>query len=91
MGKRDFSRHARDRIRERGVGFGFVRKVVSGKVRSVRLNADRPDRVILTARDFIGRFWSVICDIECTEVITVRWAHKKEMRYYEKKYKAHKS
>jgi len=91
MGKRDFSRHARDRIRERGASFGFVRKVVSGKVRSVRLGADRPNRVILTARDFIGRYWSVICNIQCTKAITVRRAHEKEIECYEKKYKAHKS
>jgi len=91
MGKKDISGHASNRIVERGASFGFVRKVVSGKVKSVWLSANRPDRVILTARDFIGRYWSVICDIECTKAITARRARKKERRCYEKKYKAHKS
>jgi uncharacterized DUF497 family protein len=89
--RKRLSKHARDRIKERGLSFGFVRKVVSGKVKSVRLSANRPDRVILTARDFLGRYWSVICNIQCTKAVTARWAHKKEIKCYEKKFKAHKS
>jgi uncharacterized DUF497 family protein len=86
----EISQHARKRIRERGASIGFVRKVVSGEVRRSKMSADRPGRVILTARDFLWRYWSVICNIQCTEVITVRRAHKKEIRNYENRRKTNK-
>jgi uncharacterized DUF497 family protein len=84
MGKR-ISRHASERIRKRGASFGFVNKVVRGEVRRSRMPANRPDRIILTARDDLsGRYWSVVCNIECTKAITVHKAKKKEIRNYEK-------
>ena len=83
MGKM-FSKHASERIDERWASFGFVRKVVRGEVRRSRMPANRPDRVILTARDLSGRYWSVVCNIECTKAITVYKAKKKEIRNYEK-------
>jgi len=84
MGKR-ISFHASKRIEERGASFGFVNKVVRGEVRRSRMPANRPDRIILTARDDLsGRYWSVVCNIECTRAITVYKAKKKEIRNYEK-------
>ena len=83
MGKR-ISFHASKRIRKRGASFGFVNKVVRGEVRRSKMAADRPSRIILTARDLSGHYWSVICNIECTRAITVREANKREIRNYEK-------
>ena len=83
MGKR-ISFHASERIDERGASFGFVNKVVKGEVWRSKMPANRPDRVILTARDVLGRYWSVVCNIECTRAITVYRAQKKEIRNYEK-------
>ena len=83
MGKR-ISFHASERIDERGASFGFVRKVVRGEVRRSKMPANRPDRIILTARDLSGRYWSVVCNIECTRAITVYKASRKEIRNYEK-------
>ena len=83
MGKR-ISFHASKRIEERRASFGFVKKVVRGEVRRSKMPANRPDRVILTARDVLGRYWSVVCNIECTRAITVYRAKKKEIRNYEK-------
>ena len=90
MGKRDISKHAHDRIKERGLSFGFVRDVVSGRVRSVRLSTKRPNCIILTALGNKNIAWSIIYDTKRNKVITVRWAHEKEKRCYEKKYKTHK-
>ena len=83
MGKR-ISFHASERIDERGASFGFVRKVVRGEVRRSKMPANRPDRVILTARDVSGRYWSVICNIESMKAVTVRRASRKEIKNYEK-------
>jgi len=84
MGKK-LSKHARKRIMKRGASFGFVRKVVTGEVRRSKMAADRPSRIILTARDDLsGRYWSVVCNIQCTKAITVREANKREIRNYEK-------
>ena len=88
MGKR-ISFHASERIEERRASFGFVRKVVTGKVRRSRMAADRPSRIILTARDLSGRYWSVICNIEDMKAVTVRWASRKEIRNYEKSFRVH--
>ena len=88
MGKR-ISFHASERIEERRASFGFVRKVVKGEVRRSRMPANRPDRIILTARDLSGRYWSVICNIECTKAITVYRAGRKEIRNYEKSFRVH--
>ena len=82
MGKR-ISFHASERIKKRGASFGFVNKVVRGEIRRSRMPADRPDRIILTACDLSGRYWSVICNIECTKAITVREANKREIKNYE--------
>ena len=84
-----FSDHAKRRIRERGVSYEFVEKVVSGEEYSVRRRASRPDRVILVAKDDKNVIWSVISDIECTAVITVRKANKTERKDYGKKSKTH--
>ena len=89
MGKM-FSRHACRRVGERWASFGFVRKVVKGEIRRSRMAADRPSRIILTACDLWGRYWSVICNIECTRAITVRRADRKEIRNYEKSFRVHK-
>jgi len=84
MGKR-ISFHASERIKKRGASFGFVKKVVRGEVRHSWMPANRPDRIILTALDDLsGRYWSVVCNIECTKAITVYKASKKEIRNYEK-------
>jgi uncharacterized DUF497 family protein len=85
MGKR-ISRHASERIRKRGASFGFVNKVVRGEIRRSWMPANRPDRIILTACDLSGRYWSVICNIECTKAITVREANEKEIRNYGKSF-----
>ena len=85
MGKR-ISKHASERIEERRASFGFVRKVVKGEVRRSRMPANRPDRIILTARDLSGRYWSVICNIEDMKAVTVRRAKRKEIRNYEKSF-----
>ena len=87
--KINFSEHACDRIEERGADYEFVEKVVSGEEYSVRRRASRPDRVILVARDNRNAIWSVISDIECTAVITVRKANKTERKDYDKKSKTH--
>jgi uncharacterized DUF497 family protein len=83
MGKR-ISRHASERIEERGASFGFINKVVKGEIRRSRMPANRPDRIILTARDVSGRYWSVICNIETMKAVTVRRASRKEIKNYEK-------
>jgi uncharacterized DUF497 family protein len=85
--KINFSEHACDRIEERGADYEFVRKVVSGEEYGVRRRASRPDRIILVARDNKNVIWSIISDIECSAVITVRKANKTERKDYAKKSK----
>jgi len=89
MGKRVFiSKHARDRIRERGADKDFVQKVVFGRVRRSRLNSDRPDCVIYTAWDANGVAWSVVVYIKKNIILTVREADEKERENYARKYQA---
>jgi hypothetical protein len=87
MGKRiGLSRHAYDRIAERGADEDFVRKVAYGQVKRSRLNSNRPNCVILTAWDGNGAAWSLIVNIINNTVVTVREANEKEKENYAQKY-----
>jgi hypothetical protein len=83
MGKEiEFTKHALERIAERGASCEFIETAVKGGVKAVGYPSPKDSIVrILTAKDSIGKYWTVIYSDNL--VITVRRAHKAEEKRYD--------
>lgn len=83
-----FTKHALDRMAERGASREFVESVVSKSVPVLRKKSkSQPDLVLLTSRDSKRIAWSVVCDEDLPVVVTVRRASKQEEALYDEKNK----
>jgi hypothetical protein len=82
--KVEFTKHALERMAERGADREFVEAVIKGDVKSVSSMSEQNLAVkISTAKDSKGKHWTAI-HLE-GKVVTVRRAHKAEEKNYEEK------
>jgi len=82
----EFTKHALERIAERGASCEFIGNAVKGGVKAVGYPSPKdPDIRILTAKDDEGKYWTVI--YSGNMVITVRRAHKSEEKRYDETFR----
>jgi len=82
----EFTKHALERITERGASCEFIGTAVTGGVMAVSYPSPKnPNIRILTARDDEGKYWTVI--YSGNMVITVRRAHKSEEKRYDETFR----
>jgi len=78
----EFTRHALERLAERGANREFIERVAKGEAKSISFPSPKDASVrIVTAKDDNGRYWTAICS--ANRVITVHRAHKSEVKRYE--------
>jgi hypothetical protein len=83
-----FTKHALERMAERGASREFILSVVSKNVSVLRQKSkSQPDLDILTSRDNRKMAWSVIYSENSSVVVTVRRASKQEEALYDEKNK----
>ena len=85
----EFTKHALERMSERGASRKFVEDIVSGTVKAISFPSPKDSSVrLITAKDSQGKHWTVIYS---SKVITVHRAHKPEEKRYEKVFSAEKN
>jgi uncharacterized DUF497 family protein len=83
--KVEFTKHALERMAERGADRKFVEAAIKANVNAVDYPSQQNPAVsLLTAKDSGGKHWTAI-HLE-GKVVTVRRAHKSEVNRYEEKY-----
>jgi len=81
-----FTKHALERIAERGTSCEFIETAVRGGVEAMRYPSPKdPNICILTAKDDGDKYWTIVYS-ENT-VITVRRAHKSEEKRYDETFR----
>lgn len=81
----DFSKHALERIAERGASREFIETAVTGGVKTARYTSSKdPNIRFLTAKDGEDKYWTVIYH---ERIITVRRARKSEEKLYDKMFR----
>jgi hypothetical protein len=84
----DFTKHALERLAERGASREFVGAMAAQSVKVLVQNSkSQPNLHILTARDSHGLAWSIVCNEAHSIIVTVRRASKPEERLYDESYK----
>jgi len=82
----EFTKHALERITERGANCEFIETAVKGNVKAVGYPSPKnPNIRILTAKDDAGKYWTVI--YSGNMIITVRRAHKSEEKRYDETFR----
>jgi len=78
----EFTKHALERLAERGASREFVEKMASGETLAVSFPSPKnADVRIVTAKDGKGKYWTAVCS--ANRVITVHRAHKQEEKRYD--------
>jgi len=83
----EFSKHALERITERGANCEFIENALKGGVKDAMRypSPKNPNIWILIAKDGMGKYWTVIYSEKI--VITVRRAHKSEEKLYDETFR----
>jgi hypothetical protein len=82
----EFTKHALERVTERGASSEFIGAAVRGGVKAVGYPSPKdPNIRILTAKDGEGKYWTAI--YSGNMVITVRRAHKSEEKRYDETFR----
>jgi hypothetical protein len=78
----EFTKHALERITERGANREFIGAAINGGVKAMAYPSPKdPNIRILTAKDGECKYWTAIYSENM--VITVRRAHKSEEKRYD--------
>jgi len=78
----EFTKHALERLAERGASREFVEKMANGETKAVSFPSPKDASVrIITAMDGKGKYWTAICS--ANKIITVHRAHKQEEKRYD--------
>jgi len=80
-----FSKHALERLRERGADKAFIESIVLRHVDAIYLKSKTEDGVTVGTGKAAGKHWTVIFSEESNVIITVRRASATEAKWYETK------
>ena len=82
--KPTISKHAAERQAERGITEVGIRAILASSATAFLPSNTDPEVAIVLGK-YKSNVWAVLLNVETLNVITVRRASKKEVKYYEQK------